>query len=135
MSSNCSTLPVNLASRSLQPSEKSERYCRFRNSFRLLVAVRVSRWRGCSVLCYTQRVSTIRSEQAPGAGCQDAAETTGYVCDLCGKSCSGLPGGSGLFMWTRGSEVRLEEPPLCKSCAAKLTLRAYAIFEDDGGED
>lgn len=77
----------------------------------------------------------VRSEEVHDSSSQEATDPAGYVCDLCGKSCHGLPGGSGLFMWTRGSEVRVEEPPLCKACAAKLTLRAYAIFEDDGGDE
>ena len=38
-------------------------------------------------------------------------------------------------MWSRGGEIRTEEPPLCKSCALKLTLGAFAIYEEDGGEE
>jgi len=58
-----------------------------------------------------------------------------FVCDLCGKRFEGAPGGSGLFMWTRGGEVRTEEPPLCELCANKITLRALCDFEEDAGEE
>ena len=62
-------------------------------------------------------------------------EAPSFVCDLCGKTFQGPPEGSGLFMWTRGDEVRTEEPPLCAKCASKLTLRALAAYADDGGDE
>lgn len=65
----------------------------------------------------------------------EAAEELCFVCDLCGKSFNGLPEGSGLFMWTRGSEVRLEEPPLCRKCASRLVLGAFHVYAYDGGEE
>jgi hypothetical protein len=37
--------------------------------------------------------------------------------------------GRGLYVWTRGSEVRYEEPPLCASCAAAVGLSALARWE------
>lgn len=66
---------------------------------------------------------------------REPAETPSFVCDLCGKRFEGTPGGSGLFMWTRGGEVRTEEPPLCEVCANKITLRALCDFEQDAGEE
>lgn len=65
----------------------------------------------------------------------EAAEERCFVCDLCGKTFSGLPEGSGLFMWTRGSEVRMEEPPLCRVCASQLVLGAFHVYQDDSGEE
>jgi len=47
-----------------------------------------------------------------------------YECDLCRKSFDGPPAGSGLFLWTRGTELRFEEPPLCEECAAHVTMGA-----------
>ncbi len=82
-------------------------------------------------------VSEPRSEHEPfgdATGTLEATESR-FECDLCGKSFRGAPGGSGLFMWTRGGEIRTEEPPLCKSCALKLTLGAFAIYDDGGGEE
>jgi hypothetical protein len=40
--------------------------------------------------------------------------------DLCGR---------GVYMWTRGQEVRLEEAPLCASCASVIGMTALARWE------
>ncbi len=66
---------------------------------------------------------------------EGSEETTRFICDLCGKTFTGLPGGSGLFMWTRGGEVRTEEPPLCRTCAVKLTLGAFSVYEIEGEDE
>ena len=50
-----------------------------------------------------------------------------FECDMCGQSFEGQPAGSGLFLWTRGTELRFEEPPLCEDCAARVT--AGALFQ------
>lgn len=50
-----------------------------------------------------------------------------FECDLCGQTFEGEPGGSGLLLWTRGTELRVEEPPLCDDCAARVT--AGALFQ------
>ena len=47
-------------------------------------------------------------------------------CHLCENSIEGEPAATGLFMWTRGSETRLEEPPLCPGCAAAIDMTAVA---------
>jgi hypothetical protein len=62
-------------------------------------------------------------------------------CDVCGQLVEedsgdgpALPG-SALYVWTRGDEVRREEPPLCPSCAAALGLSAlgrWEIEEEEG---
>ncbi len=62
--------------------------------------------------------------------------TPSYECDACGRSFEGPPGGSGLLVWTRGTEVRYEEPPLCDKCASKITIGAlmkwYVDEEEEG---
>jgi len=57
------------------------------------------------------------------------AKFPSYECDRCGKQFEGEPAGSGLFIWTRGDEVRLEEPPLCSDCAETVTLDALTRWE------
>jgi hypothetical protein len=58
-----------------------------------------------------------------------------YECDHCGGAFEGTPGGAGLFVWTRGDEVRYEEPPLCDACAQKLSIGALLSwdFEEEEG--
>lgn len=46
-------------------------------------------------------------------------------CDACGAVIEGEPAARGLFLWTRGDEVRFEEPPLCEDCAGT------PVFFDD----
>lgn len=55
-------------------------------------------------------------------------------CDSCGELIQGKPAGSGLFLWTRGEEVRYEEPPLCDACAPAIAFGAGLeedVFEDE----
>jgi hypothetical protein len=58
-----------------------------------------------------------------------------YDCDHCGRCFEGTPEGSGLFIWTRGEEVRYEEPPLCEECGTKIALTAVLScdFEEEEG--
>lgn len=58
-----------------------------------------------------------------------------YECDSCGKSCEGPPAGSGLFIWTRGDEVRYEEPPLCVECASRITIGALVKWSWEEEEE
>ncbi|MBK7585035.1 MAG: hypothetical protein IPI67_33200 [Myxococcales bacterium] len=58
-----------------------------------------------------------------------------FVCDACGERFDGLPGGAGLFLWTRGDEVRYEEPPLCEACASEITVGALLRFDFDEEEE
>jgi len=67
-----------------------------------------------------------RSETRPGKH---------FDCDVCGKGFDGEPSGSGLFIWTRGDEVRYEEPPLCEECANKVTLGALVAYDDEEEEE
>lgn len=58
-----------------------------------------------------------------------------YECDQCGKWFDGEPAGAGLFLWTRGDEVRYEEPPLCETCAAEITVGALVKWESEDEEE
>lgn len=59
----------------------------------------------------------------------------GYVCDVCDERFEGRPAGAGLFIWSRGDEVRYEEPPLCEECAAKVSIGALFTFACDEDEE
>ena len=37
--------------------------------------------------------------------------------------------GKGLYLWSRGGQLRFEEPPLCPSCSAAIGLSALARWE------
>lgn len=59
-----------------------------------------------------------------------------YECDACGETFEGTPGGAGLLVWTRGDDVRYEEPPLCEACAAEISVGAlmrWAVEEEEEG--
>ncbi len=58
-----------------------------------------------------------------------------FVCDHCGRSFSGPPAGSGLYIWTRGDEIRYEEPPLCDDCALTLSTAAMMVFSFEGDDE
>lgn len=55
-------------------------------------------------------------------------------CDACGcdldaeEELSQL-GGRGVYMWTRGDEIRFEDAPLCPSCASAIGMTALARWE------
>ena len=72
-----------------------------------------------------------RVDDAPGAPSQRA----GFECDSCGKWIDGEPGGAGLFVWTRGDEVRYEEPPLCEECASEIAVGALIRWDTEEEEE
>jgi hypothetical protein len=37
--------------------------------------------------------------------------------------------GAGVYMWTRGEDVRFEKAPLCASCASAIGVTALARWE------
>jgi hypothetical protein len=64
-------------------------------------------------------------------------------CDACGSAvhdddaegADDTDGGHGLYVWARGGEIVYEEPPLCASCAAAITITAlqrWEIEEEEG---
>jgi pyruvate/2-oxoacid:ferredoxin oxidoreductase beta subunit len=54
---------------------------------------------------------------------------------MCGEHFAGEPAGSGLFMWSRGDELRFEEPPLCEGCGQNVTLDALTRWEAEEEEE
>jgi hypothetical protein len=58
-----------------------------------------------------------------------------YHCDHCDRTFEGHPAGSGLLIWTRGEEVRYEEPPLCDECASNITVGALLKWEVEEEEE
>jgi hypothetical protein len=72
-------------------------------------------------------------EQAPQASAEE--QRKGYQCDACGKWFDGEPGGAGLFLWTRGDEVRYEEPPLCEVCASEISVGALVKWDTEEEEE
>jgi len=62
-------------------------------------------------------------------------------CDICDALIASSPlddskdGGSGLYVWTRGTEVRYEEPPLCLDCGPAIALSAMRRWEEEDEEE
>jgi hypothetical protein len=57
-------------------------------------------------------------------------------CDACGVAMGGHEegdgngiSGRGVYLWLRGSEVHLEDAPLCASCASAIGMTALARWE------
>jgi hypothetical protein len=62
---------------------------------------------------------------------EDLDEKDPVRCDSCGEEIAGSPAGSGLFLWTRGDEVRYEEPPLCEQCACAIAVGGMLAWEGE----
>jgi hypothetical protein len=80
---------------------------------------------------YEERAATNRPIQAAADELHKHFE-----CDLCGKDCEGDPAGSGLLLWFRGDELRVDEPPLCEECARRVTIGAvskWALEDEEEG--
>ncbi len=60
---------------------------------------------------------------------RSAAGAVEVRCDVCDAAIEGEPAGRGLYMWTRGEEVRFEEPPLCGDCATAISVTALAQWD------
>lgn len=58
-------------------------------------------------------------------------------CDACGDRLAPVHadddgyalGGAGVYLWTRGEEVRFEKAPLCPGCAVAVGVSALARWE------
>ena len=84
----------------------------------------------------TPRATAFAIEQDEAASSSGAgAASQSYECDACGNSFDGEPGGAGLFLWTRGEEVRYEEPPLCEQCASRITVGALLKWDTEDEEE
>lgn len=55
-------------------------------------------------------------------------------CDVCGAEIVGEPAGRGLLLWSRGEELRTEEPMLCKACAPAITAAGGMMWADEEDE-
>lgn len=51
------------------------------------------------------------------------------ACSVCDRPIEGPAAGSGLFMWSRGGELRFEEPALCEDCAHLVGVSAMLRWE------
>jgi hypothetical protein len=74
------------------------------------------------------------AERAMRARHADAAAEALH-CDACDEAIEGEPAGRGLYLWSRGDEVRHEEPALCAKCATAIgmtALAAWDIEEEEG---
>ncbi len=74
------------------------------------------------------------ADEAPESVDERAVAAT-FACDSCGEQYHGPPAGSGLFLWTRGEELRFEEPPLCEQCALKISIGALIKWESEEEEE
>jgi hypothetical protein len=74
-------------------------------------------------------------EVQPGKDAAGEEQAKGFQCDACGNWFDGEPGGAGLFLWTRGEEVRYEEPPLCDSCASEIAVGALVKWDSEEEEE
>jgi len=77
-----------------------------------------SKHEGCVVACEEPRVA-----EEP---CCDTCGTPVPVVD--GDDGFELPG-AGVYLWTRGTEVRFEKAPLCATCASVIGMAALARWE------
>lgn len=46
------------------------------------------------------------------------------TCSVCDEPIEGGHS-TGLFMWTRGDEVRFDEPPVCPTCSSAIGVAAF----------
>lgn len=83
---------------------------------------------------YEERVGPVVRSPAPPF--DDLADPPKHFeCDLCGQDCVGTPAGSGLLLWCRGDELRIDEPPLCEECASRITIGAVVKWASEGEEE
>ncbi|MBI4706202.1 MAG: hypothetical protein HY744_34330 [Deltaproteobacteria bacterium] len=68
-------------------------------------------------------------------GALRAAGRAEQRCDGCGEPIRGRPAATGLFLWTRGDEMRFDEPPLCPRCAAAIGATAFQHETSCEGEE
>jgi len=77
----------------------------------------------------------VNRRDEPGEAAPATVGRRTYRCDSCGKRFDGYPWGAGLFMWTRGDETRFEEPPLCETCATRITIGALVKWGSEEEAD
>ena len=76
--------------------------------------------------CYADAALTRERDEAGGRDLR---------CDACDCKIEGEAAGRGLFLSTRGDEVRFDEPALCAACATAIGVRANldAEIEEEEG--
>jgi hypothetical protein len=96
---------------------------------------------GVVSFCAMNRLSRTLDDGAPAPEPVKELEADLERCDVCGERVGDddtedgfAVRGSALYVWTRGTEVRYEEPPLCASCAAAIGLHALARWETEEEE-
>ncbi len=62
------------------------------------------------------------------------ASESAVRCDVCDRPIEGEPAGRGLYFWSRGGEVRWEEPALCASCGPAIGMGASKRLPADEEE-
>jgi hypothetical protein len=83
----------------------------------------------------TRPLSFAVDEIAAAALRAERAAPAEVRCDACDEPIEGEPAGSGLYLWTRGDEVRFEEPALCMKCATAIgvtALATWSVEEEEG---
>jgi hypothetical protein len=66
---------------------------------------------------------------------REARAAAELVCDACDIPLKGEPAGRGLLMWSRGDELRFEEPALCGRCAMAIGITALMTWSVDEEEE
>ena len=66
---------------------------------------------------------------------REAREAAELACHACDTPLKGEPAGRGLLMWSRGDELRFEEPALCGKCAMAIGITALATWSADEEEE
>ena len=67
------------------------------------------------------------------------AEANERRCDVCAVSLAAGQDdeddeGAGLYLWSRGGEIRREEVPLCPTCSGAIFASALGMFDFDDEE-
>ena len=66
------------------------------------------------------------------------AEANERRCDVCATSLDDAADedneGTGMYLWSRGGEIRREEVPLCEACSAAVLASAFGFIDFDDEE-
>jgi hypothetical protein len=55
-------------------------------------------------------------------------------CDACKLPIEGEPSGAGILVFSRGDELRYEEPPLCEHCSMAIGITAMVRWAEEEEE-
>jgi hypothetical protein len=83
---------------------------------------------GPETLLATPELSSVASHDALFAP-SEVPQCDACGCDLDAEQELDQLGGRGVYMWTRGDEIRFEDAPLCPSCASAIGMTALARWE------